>query len=384
VVFNFTTGYLHEPFYLSLQRLLNFSALQLSPLCQYSATKEGFLTAWHVAHLGGIASRGPGLTFVEGTAVLSEGRITPSDSGIWSDDHIKPLADIVEFVHSQNQKIAIQLAHAGRKASTAAPWLKAKPTVEAEHGGWPDNVWGPSTVPFNDSYPKPQELTLEGIQKIVSAFADGAKRAVTAGFDVIEIHNAHGYLLNAFVSPISNKRTDQYGGSFENRIRLTVEVVDAVRAVIPENMPLFLRISATDWVEDVAPNEASWRSEDTVELAHVLADHGVDLIDVSTGGNDYRQKVKSGHQYQVPFAAAVKKSAGSKILVGAVGGLYSGISAQDVLETDRADVIFVGRQFQKNPGQVWAMAEELGVEIHVAHQIEWAFRGRGRKGVALI
>ena len=191
--------------------------------------------------VGGIASRGPGLTFVEATAVLPEGRITPQDSGIWSDAHIKPLADIVEFVHSQNQKIAIQLAHAGRKASTAAPWLKAKPNVPVEHGGWPDNVWGPSDIPFGALNPKPNELTLEGIQRVVSAFVDGAKRAVTAGFDVIEIHNAHGYLLHSFVSPISNKRTDQYGGSFDNRIRLTLEVVDAVRAVIPEDMPLFLR-----------------------------------------------------------------------------------------------------------------------------------------------
>jgi 2,4-dienoyl-CoA reductase-like NADH-dependent reductase (Old Yellow Enzyme family) len=243
---------------------------------------------------------------------------------------------------------------------------------------------------------------LEGIQKVISAFADAAKRAVTAGFDVIEIHSAHGYLLNAFLSPMSNKRTDQYGGSFENRIRLTLEVVDAVRAVIPDHMPLFVRyvfllfslvletgstyqttnrVSATDWLEEVVPNEPSWTSEDTVELAHVLVNHGVDLLDVSTGGNDCRQKIQRGHQYQVPFAAAVKKSLGSKLLVSSVGALHSGISAQDVLETERADVVFVGRQFQKNPGQVWAMAEELGVEIHAAHQIEWAFRGRRQPGV---
>ncbi|KAF8814992.1 FMN-linked oxidoreductase [Phlegmacium glaucopus] len=352
----------------------------LSPLCQYSA-QDGFLTPWHMAHLGGIASRGPGLTFVEATAVLPEGRISPQDSGIWSDAHIKPLADVVEFVHSQNQKIAIQLAHAGRKASTAAPWLKAKPAVPVEHNGWPDNVWAPSAVAFDASYNQPRELTLEGIQKVVTAFVDGAKRAVAAGIDVIEIHNAHGYLLHSFLSPVSNKRTDQYGGSFENRTRLTLEVVDAVRAVIPEDMPLFLRISGTDWLEEVAPDEPSWRIEDTVRLAHILAAHGVDLLDVSSGANDPRQKIKTGHQYQVPFAAAVKKAVGSKLLVSAVGGLHSGISAQDVLETDRADVIFVGRQFQKNPGQVWAMAEELGVEIRVAHQMEWPFRGRGRTGV---
>lgn len=191
--------------------------------------------------VGGIASRGPGLTFVEATAVLPEGRISPQDSGIWSDAHIKPLSEIVEFVHSQNQKIAIQLAHAGRKASTAAPWLKTKSSVPVDHDGWPDNVWGPSAIQYDPSDPQPRELTLEGIQHIISAFVDAAKRAVTAGFDVIEIHNAHGYLLHNFISPVSNKRTDQYGGSFENRIRLTLEVVDAVRAAIPEDMPLFLR-----------------------------------------------------------------------------------------------------------------------------------------------
>ena len=191
--------------------------------------------------VGGIASRGPGLTFVEATAVLPEGRISPQDSGIWSDAHIKPLAEIVEFVHSQNQKIAIQLAHAGRKASTAAPWLKTQRSVPIEQDGWPDNVWGPSAVGYEPSDPQPRELTLEGIQQVISAFVDAAKRAVTAGFDVIEIHNAHGFLLHNFISPVSNKRTDQYGGSFENRIRLTLEVVDAVRAAIPDDMPLFLR-----------------------------------------------------------------------------------------------------------------------------------------------
>ena len=191
--------------------------------------------------VGGIASRGPGLTFVEATAVLPEGRISPQDAGIWSDAHIKPLADVVEFVHSQNQKIAIQLAHAGRKASTPAPWLESSNTVPVEHGGWPDNIWAPSAIRFDPLDSLPRELTLEGIQQVVTAFIDAAKRAVIAGVDVIEIHNAHGYLLHSFVSPASNKRTDQYGGSFENRIRLTLEVVDGVRAAIPEDMPLFLR-----------------------------------------------------------------------------------------------------------------------------------------------
>lgn len=353
----------------------------VSPMCQYSA-QDGFVTPWHMAHLGGIFTRGPGLTVIEASAVVPEGRITPEDAGIWSDAHIKPLSDIVTFAHSQNQKIAIQLAHAGRKASTVAPWLKdTPPLADKDIGGWPDNCWGPSAVPFHESYPKPKVLTIEGIKDVVKAFADAAKRAVAAGFDVIEIHNAHGYLLSSFLSPTSNKRTDQYGGSFENRTRLTLEVVDAVRAVIPKDMPLFLRISATEWLEEVAANEESWRPEDTARLAPILADHGVDLLDVSAGGNDPRQKIRAGPEYQVPFAELVKKNVGSKLLVGTVGGLKSGNVAEGILEKDRADVIFVGRQFQKNPGLVWTMAEELNVAVHFANQIRWGFEGRGRKGL---
>ncbi|PPR06784.1 hypothetical protein CVT24_011284 [Panaeolus cyanescens] len=353
----------------------------VSPMCQYSA-EDGFVTPWHMAHLGGIFTRGPGLTVIEASAVVPEGRITPEDVGIWSDAHIKPLSEIVAFAHSQGQKVAIQLAHAGRKASTVAPWLKDTPPLAGKDAnGWPDNCWGPSAIPFHESYAMPKELTIEGIKNVVKAFADAAKRSVAAGFDVIEIHNAHGYLLSSFLCPTSNKRTDQYGGSFENRIRLTLEVVDAVRAVIPEDMPLILRVSATEWLEEVAPNEESWRPEDTARLAPILAKHGVDLIDVSAGGNSSRQKIRSGPEYQVPFAELVKKKAGGSILVGTVGGLNSGRAAQAILEQGRADVIFVGRQFQKNPGLVWTMAEELNVAVHFANQIRWGFEGRGRKGL---
>ncbi|EMD39897.1 hypothetical protein CERSUDRAFT_150644 [Gelatoporia subvermispora B] len=351
----------------------------LSPLCQYSAD-DGKVQPWHFAHLGGIFTRGPGLTFVEATAVTPEGRITPEDVGIWSDEHIAPLKQIVEFAHSQNQKMAIQLAHAGRKASTVAPWLDMSHTAGEAAGGWPDDVWGPSDVRWNETLPKPKALTKEGIQRIVNAFVAATKRALKAGFDVIEIHNAHGYLLNSFISPVANKRTDEYGGSFENRIRLTLEIVDAVRAVMPPDMPLFLRISATDWLEEVLPKEQSWRSEDTVRLAGILADHGVDLLDVSTGGNSPQQKVKGGPAYQAPFAEAVKKVHGDKIIVSAVGSITDGHIAQGVLDKGQADVVFVGRQFQKNPGTVWAFAEDLGVDVTVAHQIEWGFKGRGGVG----
>ncbi|KAI0643110.1 FMN-linked oxidoreductase [Trametes meyenii] len=351
----------------------------VSPMCQYSA-ENGKLTDWHLAHLGGIFTRGPGLTFVEATAVTPEGRITPEDSGLWSDEQIEPLRRIVQFAHSQSQKIAIQLAHAGRKASTVAPWLDAGALATEVVGGWPDNVVAPSAIPYNENFPKPKELDKAGIKKIVAAFVAAAQRALRAGFDVIEIHNAHGYLLDSFISPVANKRTDEYGGSFENRVRLTLEIVDAVRAVIPPSMPLFLRISATDWLEESLPNEPSWRSEDTVRLAGILAEHGVDFLDVSTGGLHPAQKIKGGPAYQAPFAEAVKKALGDKILVGSVGVITDGKTAQGVLDKGQADVVLVGRQFQKNPGTVWAFAEDLGVTLTQAHQIEWGWMGRGKLG----
>ncbi|KAH9912684.1 FMN-linked oxidoreductase [Epithele typhae] len=351
----------------------------LSPLCQYSA-QNGCLTDWHMAHLGSILSRGPGLTMVEATAVSPEGRITPEDSGLWNDEQIEPLRRIVQFAHSQGQKMAIQLAHAGRKASTVAPWLSMATVAVEAANGWPDDVVAPSAVPYSADLVHPKALDKQGIQRIVAAFVAAAKRALAAGFDVIEIHNAHGYLLHEFISPHSNKRTDEYGGSFENRVRLTLEIVDAVRGVMPPSMPLFLRVSATDWLEESLANEESWCSEDTVRLAGILAEHGVDLLDVSTGGMSPLQKIKGGPAYQAGFAEAVKKAHGDKILVSAVGALGDGRVAQGVLDKGQADVIFVGRQFQKNPGLVWTMAEELGVPLTVAHQIEWGFAGRGSVG----
>lgn len=333
-----------------------------------------------MAHLGGIISRGPGLAIVEATAVLPEGRITPEDAGLWLDSQMQPFKNIVEFSHSQNQKIGIQLAHAGRKASTIAPWLSGASIATEAVGGWPDNVWGPSTVPYNETFPKPKEATKEYIKKMVEAFVASAKRAVEIGFDVVEIHNAHGYFLHEFLSPVSNKRTDEYGGSFENRIRLTLEVVDAVRAAIPSDMPLFLRISATDGLEDSLPNEPSWRSADTVKLAGILESRGVDFLDVSAGGNHPAQKINGAGTtkgYQTHYAHDVKKALGDKLLVGSVGSITSGRIAEDVLEKGHADVALVGRTFQKNPGVVWDFAEDLGVDIYLAHQIEWGFKGRG-------
>ncbi|THH05735.1 hypothetical protein EW145_g4579 [Phellinidium pouzarii] len=364
----------------------------VSPMCQYSA-EDGRMTAWHMAHLGGIFTRGPALTIIEATAVVPEGRITPEDTGLWSDDQIPALRDIVEFAHSQGVKVGIQLAHAGRKASTVAPWLDPGSAASFEHNGWPDEVYGPSAIPYNDVFPKPNALTKEGIKRVVRGFVDAAKRSLKAGVDVIEIHNAHGYLLHEFVSPISNKRTDEYGGSFENRIRLTVQVVDAIRGIIPKDMPLFLRISATDWLEESLPNEPSWTIKETVKLSETLSAHGVDLIDVSSAGNHPQQRIISGtaanFAYQAQLAQEIKKAHGIDtprgLLVGAVGEINTGPIAEEVLDLGMSDIVLVGRQFQKDPASVLTFAEQLGVRIKVAHQIGWGLglgtNGRGRRRV---
>ncbi|KAI0742427.1 FMN-linked oxidoreductase [Daedaleopsis nitida] len=350
----------------------------LAPLCQYSS-EDGVISPWQFAHLGGIFTRGPGLSFVEATAVLPEGRVSPECAGIWNETQAAAWARVVGFAHSQNQKIGMQLAHAGRKASTLAPFVHMGLVADEAAGGWPEDVIGPSDVSYSDGFPVPKALTKQGIKRIVKGFVDAAKRAVKAGFDVIEVHGAHGYLISSFLSPTSNKRTDEYGGSFENRIRLAVEVVDAVRAVIPPDMPLFFRISGTEWLETVFPNEPSWRVEDTVKLAGVLADHGVDLVDVSSGGNHPKASyppLTNKEGYQVPLAEAVKKAVGGRILVSAVGKIHEGKFAQSVLDKGQADVIFVGRLFQKNPGVVWQFADDLGVQLHHSSQIGWAFQGR--------
>lgn len=360
--------------------------IMLSPLCQYSA-ENGHHTAWHFAHLGGIIMRGPGLTMVEATSVTAEGRITPEDSGLWLDSQIEPLRKIVEFAHSQGQKIAIQLGHAGRKASTVAPWISMGAVATEEVNGWPDNVFAPSAIPYNADHAMPKALTLEQIEDVKTAWVAAVRRALKAGFDAIEIHNAHGYLLHQFISPASNQRTDKYGGSFENRIRLTMEIVDLTRKEIPKDMPLFLRLSATDWL-DVNPKYKgeSWTVEDSKKLAPILAEHGVDLLDVSSGGNHPLQKITGGPGYQAPFAKAIKKALGpqSPLLVATVGTILSGTQANDILTgkgedshgEEELDLAIVGRLFQKNPGLVWAWAEELGVQINVANQIRWGFKGR--------
>ncbi|KAI0628615.1 hypothetical protein C8Q77DRAFT_358106 [Trametes polyzona] len=292
--------------------------LFVAPMGMSSADRNGTVTPFHTAILGSVIVRGPGLTFIEATAVSPEGRATTNDCGLWSDEQVPPLRALVEFAHSQGQKIGIQLAHAGRKASIAPLWLARHAVITRALGGCAEDAVAPSPIPYVEENggvgPKangavkangasltnghaiepltPNALTVEGIKEVVDQWAAAAKRAVDAGIDVIEIHAAHGFLLHEFLSPISNKRTDEYGGSFENRVRIVVEVVDAIRRVIPEDMPLFLRPSATDWLETVLPDGPSWSLEETVRLAGLVAEHGVDLIDVSSGGIDARQKIE--------------------------------------------------------------------------------------------
>jgi 2,4-dienoyl-CoA reductase-like NADH-dependent reductase (Old Yellow Enzyme family) len=355
--------------------------LFLAPLCQYSA-RDGYATDWHLTHIGGIVQRGPGLVIMEATGVVPEGRITPWDLGLWEDGHIAPLKRIVEFAHSQNQKIAIQLAHAGRKASTCPPWLSFNDMALPEVGGWPEKLVAPSAIALDTVNAVPKALTKEDIEALKAAWVEAAKRAVTAGFDVIEVHAAHGYLLHEFLSPISNKRTDDYGGSFENRTRLLLEITRAVRAAIPTSMPLFVRISATDWFE-FDPNSEypeSWTVAQSAQLAALLAEEGVDLLDVSSGGVHPKgaMPIKTGPAYQAPFARDIKKAVGDKMVVSAVGGIKTGALAEEVLQSG-VDVVMAGRWFQKNPGLVYAFADELSVNVKMAHQIGWGFGGRGNK-----
>ncbi|OJJ99661.1 hypothetical protein ASPACDRAFT_28806 [Aspergillus aculeatus ATCC 16872] len=365
---------LYQP--LTIRGLTFQNRLGLAPLCQYSA-QDGHMTPYHIAHLGSIAQRGPGLMMIEATAVQPEGRITPQDVGLWKDSQIEPMRQVVEFVHSQNQKIGVQLAHAGRKASTVAPWISTAVVATEKVGGWPDNVKGPSDIAFADSFPQPKAMTKDDIVQFKNDWVAAVKRALAVGVDFIEIHNAHGYLLSSFLSPAANNRTDEYGGSFENRIRLPLEIAQLTRDTVGPNMPIFLRISASDWLEEVLP-EQSWNNDSTIQFAQELVKQGaVDLIDISSGGVHAAQKVKSSPGFQVPFAAAVKKAVGDKLLVSAVGAITNGRQAEEIIEKDGIDVILVGRGFQKDPGLAWTFAQHLDVEISMASQIRWGFTRRG-------
>jgi len=335
----------------------------VSPMCQYSSD-QGRPTDWHLVHLGSLARGGAGLVFTEATAVAPEGRISPQDAGIWTDEQAADYARITAFIHSQGAMAGVQLAHAGRKASTYAPWRGHGSVPEAD-GGWP--AVGPSAVAFG-RYATPDELAVEDIPGLLQAWAAAAHRAVTAGFDVIEVHAAHGYLLHEFLSPLSNLRTDAYGGDLAGRSRLLLEVVDAVRAAIPGRVPLFVRLSATDWMP------GGLTVEETAEVAELLAPRGVDLIDVSSGGNHPDQQIAIGPGYQVPFARAIRERSG--LPVAAVGLITEPGQAEKILAEESADAVLLARALLREPTWPQRAAFELGDEIAWPPQYERARRTR--------
>lgn len=351
---------LFEP--LSIRSLQLKNRIVVSPMCEYSS-EDGFANDWHLVHLGSRAVGGASLVIAEATAVSPEGRITPDDLGIWKDEHIPMLQRITTFIETQNAVAGIQLAHAGRKASHSSPW-KGNHALKPEEGGWP--TIGPSAIPFSEATPAPIALDRNGIEKVIADFKAAAIRSLKAGFKVIEIHAAHGYLVHEFLSPLSNQRTDEYGGSFDNRIRLLLQLTEAIKEVWPEEYPLFIRISATDWTE------GGWTIEDSVALARILKGKGIDLIDCSTGGNIPHAKIPAGPLYQVEFAARIKKEAG--ILTGAVGIITKPLEANAIIENGQADIVLLARQFLRDPYFPLHAAKVLNVDIPWPVQYERAKR----------
>lgn len=348
---------LFEPITIKNKTLKN--RIVVSPMCQYSSV-DGFANNWHLVHLGSRAVGGAALVFTEATAVSPEGRITPDDLGIWKDEHIPFLKNITGFIKEQNSVPGIQLAHAGRKASHLSPWKGRRPMKENE-GAW--QTLAPSAIPFKEGEPVPKEMTKEEIQQFVKDFVNATKRALQAGFEVFEIHGAHGYLINEFLSPISNQRQDEYGGSFENRTRLLLEIVQEMRKIIPDQ-PLFVRISATEWVEN------GWNENDSVALAKILKEQSVDVIDCSSGGNAFDQKIPVQPLYQVPFSEKIKKETG--ILTAAVGMITTADEAEQVLKEQQADLIIMARELLREPYFPLHAARELGVDLLWPDQYERA------------
>jgi 2,4-dienoyl-CoA reductase-like NADH-dependent reductase (Old Yellow Enzyme family) len=358
---------------LTLRETTSPNRVMVSPMCQYSCeNRDGLATDWHLVHLGSRASGGAGIVMTEATAVTPEGRISPEDLGIWSDDHTEALAPIAEFISGQGSVPAIQLAHAGRKASTTRPWEGHDP-LQPEEGGW--EVLAPSD---SEPWPYPEgesppvhEMTTEDIDGLIEDFRAGAERALEAGFEIAEVHAAHGYLLHEFLSPISNARDDEYGGSFENRARLVQEVTEAVREVWPDDKPVFVRISATDW----APDQDSWTVAQSVDLVDMLAESGADLIDVSAGGGTPDPQIPhSGPGYQVPYAERIDREAESDIAIGAVGGITDPTQADDLIRNDRADLAIMAREHLRDPYFSLHAARELDDSDGVEPPVQY---GRG-------
>lgn len=330
--------------------------IAVSPMCQYSS-ENGMPTDWHLVHLGSRAVGGAALVITEATAVSPEGRISPDDAGIWSEEQADAYKKITSFIKSQNSVPAIQLAHAGRKASTYSPW-KGNGGVDIKNGGW--QTIAPSAISFADNYPHPKEMDMSDIKNVINQFKVAAERSIRAGFQVIELHFAHGYLIHEFLSPLSNQRKDEYGGSFENRCRLALEVTKVVRDSIPQKLPLFARISSTDWVND------GWDIEQSVQLSKWLKDLGVDFIDCSSGGNVVDAKIPAGPGYQVPFSERIKKEVG--ILTGAVGLITSPEQAENIIRTEQSDMVILAREMLRNPYWPLYAAKQLKSDIKWPNQ----------------
>ena len=323
----------------------------VSPMCQYSSI-DGNPTDWHLVHLGSRAVGGAGLIFTEATAVSPEGRISPDDAGIWNDKQANAYKRITSFIKSQNSIPGIQLAHAGRKASTFSPW-KGNGKVGIENGGW--QTLAPSAIPFAENYPDPKEMSESDIKLVIDQFIQAAKRSIEAGFEIIELHMAHGYLVHEFLSPLSNHRKDKFGGSLENRCRFSIEMSKAVRKIIPDSMPLFVRISSTDWIEE------GWDIEQSVQLAKWLKDAGADLIDCSSGGNVSRAQIPIAPGYQIPFSQKIKHEV--KILTGGVGLITTAEQAEQIIGSGQADLVLLAREMLRDP--YWALhaAKKLKVDL---------------------
>lgn len=335
---------------IKLRKLALQNRLVVSPMCTYEANAQGLANDFHLAHYGSFALGGAGLIIQEATAVHAAGRISDHDLGLWNDEQIGPLAHITAFIHRFGGKVAVQLAHAGRKASTHRP-SEGQGALSAERGGW--QTIAPSAIAFAPHYPQPREMTAEDIAALPEAFAAAARRALVAGYDAVEVHAAHGYLLHQFLSPLSNARDDEYGGSFENRIRLTLEVAQAVRRVWPEDLPLLVRISATDWVE------GGWNVQESAELVGRLSSLGVDVVDVSSGGLSTEQRIEVRPLYQLPFARHLKEQR-PEMLVMAVGQIDTAEAAEGILQDKQADLIAMGRPFLRDPHLGHRFAVQLG------------------------
>ena len=352
------TAHLFDPF--SLRSISFRNRIGVSPMCQYSC-EDGLVADWHLVHLGSRAVGGAGLVMAEATAVSAEGRISPADTGIWKDEHVGAWRGVARFIAAQGAVPAIQLAHAGWKASTAPPWQGGK-AVAPQDGGW--RSIGVGDTPFTDGYPTPRQATPDDIERICREWRDAAGRALEAGFEMIEIHAAHGYFLHSFLSPLSNRRTDEYGGSFENRARLPLRVAKELRGILPARLPLAVRLSCSDWTE------GGWAIEDSVRLSSQLRDLGVDLIDCSSGGASPTAKIPVGPGYQTAFAEAIRRE--SRIATAAVGMITSPIQAETILRSGQADMVFLAREMLRDPYWPARAARELGVSTSGIAPVQYA------------